>query len=171
MADRDGQSVSQSVSQDQTAQNQSIAKAGGIVDHFFPLFNVLSERISIPFLLCWICELWSLFHQIMIAFWFRNGGLSGKEGRLYNTIYTLHAYQHINTPNYISLGVIGGITALTVGVLLFQLWYWETRRDFVAWALYPTRFLVEFIPNMILVPTAVAFGSELPGVLGVESTR
>ena len=57
---------------------------------------------------------------------------------------------------------------MAFGLVAFQMFYWRAHRDFMIWTLYPARFLLEFVPNLILVPIATAVGFGLSCALRSE---
>jgi hypothetical protein len=136
----------------------------------YPFFDTLTQDVDLPDLFYFIQILWMILQTILLSLWIpRNGALDGAGRDFAEIVFLLTCFTPFNaTADSLLTAFFIVILVLLVTCLYVaaQLIFHHRRRRFLHALLYPARFLIEILPNLMIFPAAAAAG--LSAVLGLS---
>ncbi|OHT07620.1 Adenylate and Guanylate cyclase catalytic domain containing protein [Tritrichomonas foetus] len=171
-------SRSQSLSNaaDISNRNAIISGTYSLIDRTFPLFDEIQKFARIP---PFIYQLLILFHTIQMistSYWpglKRIHDYEGTCGKVVKILCQIGFFNDLSGSDRITIIGFVVLTVLFVIIILtlvFQLIIYSQNRRFIRWTLFPTRFIIEFAPLIMICPVGLYLGELFLKVVYEKTT-
>ena len=167
-------SVSQAV--DANQRNAIATGTSSVFDAVFPLVDELLKSAQISKAFYMILILYNTIQLVSVSFWpgFIELNLyEGIDGEIAKGLCIASFYTDLSgseTTMIIRFCILTVLFFLLVFVLAAQAIIYSNNRRFIKWTLYPTRFICEFLPLIMLAPMGLNFSTLFNTVIHSPST-
>ncbi|OHS96426.1 Adenylate and Guanylate cyclase catalytic domain containing protein [Tritrichomonas foetus] len=148
-----------------STRNDIIQGSATLLDKTFPLFDEILKNSHIPNFLYMIMLFLEVLQFFGVSFWpgfeyTRNyDDICGKIIKIFLQIAFLSDLKRDLSSYLMSFIICIILCFLLVIVVIIQFAFYAQNRRFIGWTLYATRFLLEFVPQIITLPMANFLGS------------
>ena len=167
-------SMSQAV--DANQRNAIATGTSSIFDVIFPLVDELLKSVQISKALYGILIFYNTIQLLSISFWpgfLALNEYEGTFGKIAKILCIISFYTDLSasqTTMIIRFCILTVLFFLLIFVLIAQAVIYSNNRRFIKWTLYPTRFIVEFLPLIMLAPMGLNFSTLFNAVIHSPTT-
>lgn len=152
------------------SQSRSISKIAvkatesSSIDHMFPIIDLLLKNVELPTIFYIILSFYIFIQIYSSSFW---PGLpytidyKTPVGNAFHFIFQIAFMSSLEgdlKSLTITFIILLCLTVFTVIILIIQITIYKVKRRLVRWSLFPTKFVLEFLPLMLLMPTGNFIG-------------
>jgi len=146
-------------------------KEASNTEALFSFFDQVSQKIKIPSIMYQLAFFYSMFQQLVISLWIPFKVLPEENKNLISYLERLAFFVDSKSDYSLYFSVfitIVLLSLLSLVLVVFQVIYFKKNRRFMKWSLYPTRFVLEFLPPVLLSVISNVFAYFFPRI---ESTN
>ena len=167
---------STSQTMDATHRNAIATGTSSVFDRIFPLLDEVLKTVQIAKPLYMILILYNTIQMLGVSFWSGFEDLhhwEGTDGQIAKWMCMLTFFTDLSgsiESLVIRFVILTILAFLLVFILVVQAIIYSNNRRFIKWTLYPTRFIIEFLPLIMLAPMGNNFGTLFDDVVHSPST-